>query len=133
MFLGFLIGKGKDQHLIARDDMTSIGNILVDLGYITPEQLEEAITIQKSQKMLGEVLVEEMEAITPDQLDEALLEQQLRRKKIKRSEVLKLHDKKRRRLITKVNESAKQLTDASDKITMKMGEGLILLQTKVGQ
>lgn len=128
MFLGFLLSKNQ-----AKGDKTSLGNILVDMGYITSEQLEEAIKIQKSQKLLGEVLVDEMKAITSDQLDEALFEQQLRRKKIRRDEILKLHAKRRRRLLIRVDESAKRLSEASEQVAVRMSEGLVLLQTKVGE
>ncbi|GIW92491.1 MAG: type IV-A pilus assembly ATPase PilB [Pirellulaceae bacterium] len=51
-----------------------IGNILVDRGYVTAEQLQQALEYQKSagrQKLLGEILVE-LGFCTEDQVVEAL-------------------------------------------------------------
>ena len=52
-----------------------IGQMLLEAGYISENQLREALEIQKEKpKYLGEVLVE-MEALRPDQLGRTLEEQ----------------------------------------------------------
>jgi hypothetical protein len=57
-----------------------IGEILADLGHVTPEQVQEALARQAgvdpshSPPLLGEILVE-MGAVTDDQVREALAAQ----------------------------------------------------------
>jgi len=119
-----------DPFKAAQEDDTSLGNILIEKGFITLEQLNEALEIQRSQKKLGEVLVEDMMVITGDQLDEVLVEQQLRRREISRAEFLDLCSKKRRRLMTKIDDHAKALESTSEEVAMKMGQGLVALHTK---
>ena len=59
----------------AAGDRTSLGNILVKRGYATPAQITYAIGRQlMAAPPLGKILIE-MGAITLEQLDEALYEQ----------------------------------------------------------
>jgi Ribonuclease G/E len=99
-------GKSNDvekRHSEAKGDCTSIGNVLLDLGYISLEALEEAVKVQKSQSLLGDILVD-MGAVTKEQLEEALLEQKIRRKIAKSKEIIKANSAKHGRLISEVQE-----------------------------
>jgi hypothetical protein len=59
----------------ASADQTSLGNILIRRGFVTPEQVKAAIERQlMAAPPLGEILIE-MGAIDRDQLEEALYEQ----------------------------------------------------------
>lgn len=91
----------RDKYEKAQEDETSLGNVLLDLGYVSMETLEVAIKIQKSQSMLGRILVG-MKEITEEQLDDALLEQKIRRKKARASDVIKSNSKRHSRLIADV-------------------------------
>ena len=97
----------------------SLGNILLELGYITREQLEAAIRIQKSQIRLGVILVEELGAITTEQLEEALLEQEIRKKKNNLRALKKLYSRKQNRLVSEVKNSMTVLAAKVDKVTLK--------------
>ncbi len=94
----------KDTHEYAKEDGTSLGNILLEWGYITEEELETAV--QKSQSLLGSILQEVTEGrLTNIQLEEALMEQKIRRKKASRSEERAFFAKKKSRLVDDINQS----------------------------
>ena len=92
-----------EKYTKAKEDDTSLGNILLEKGYVSTETLEEAIKIQKSQSLLGRILVG-MGAITEEQLEDVLLEQKIRRKKARARDVIKSNSKRHRRLIGEVQE-----------------------------
>lgn len=107
--------KVEDKYTQAQEDPNSLGNILIELGYVTPDTLERAIKIQKSQSLLGRILVNmkpEEGGITEEQLQEALLEQKIRRRKAKPLEVIKANSEKHTRLVKEVND---QLTSLEKK------------------
>lgn len=104
MLFGFLnlSGPEEDSYKKAAEDKTSIGSILLELKYVTPEDLEAAIKVQKSRAPLGRILVDDMKVITEDQLEEALLEQKIRRKKASLKEMSRFHSKRNGRMVTEV-------------------------------
>jgi hypothetical protein len=81
-----------------REDVASIGNLAIELGYITPEVLEEALKIQKERVKLGQILVD-MKAITPEERDELLMEQKIRRGEVDTKGQIEFERKKKRRRI----------------------------------
>jgi hypothetical protein len=81
-----------------RKDAASIGNLAIELGYITPEVLEEALKIQKERVKLGQILVD-MEAITSEERDELLMEQKIRWGKVCKEDQIAFERKKKRRRI----------------------------------
>jgi hypothetical protein len=96
----------------AQKDDTSLGNILLEKGYVSEDALERAIRIQKSQSLLGRILVNmgpDSGGITEEQLEEALLEQKIRRKKAKASEVIKANSKRHDRLVEEVQDQLTSL------------------------
>lgn len=81
-----------------REDVASIGNLAIELGFITPEVLEEALKIQKERAKLGQILVD-MKAITAEERDELLMEQKIRRGEIDKKGQIDFERKKKRRRI----------------------------------
>jgi hypothetical protein len=61
-----------------QEDPASLGNILLRLRLITPEQLGAALQRQAQRAPLGEILVE-MGALSRERLDWALMQQSLAR------------------------------------------------------
>ena len=95
----FFNGSSRDPHEEAQDDETSFGNILLQKGYITQEELGEAVVIQKSQAKLGEILKEVTEGrLTDDHIEEALMEQKIQRKKASHKEIRAFHSEKKQKL-----------------------------------
>lgn len=90
------------------DDRTSLGDILIDAGWITREQLHEALEVQKSQQQLGRILVT-LGYLTEDQLSEALLEQRIRREQTTVREVLQFQKCQKGRLLSRLNTAVAQL------------------------
>ena len=73
----------------ARQDPTSLGNILVKKGYLTKDQLETAVTQQmRETPHLGEVLIR-LGFITQQQCEDALFEQKVLRGEISDRDLLK--------------------------------------------
>lgn len=104
--------RDEDRCVKAQEDETSLGNILLGLGYISEEALEVAIKIQKSQTMLGRILVKmgpKKGGITEEQLEEALLEQKVRRKKARVQDVIRSNSKRHRRLVGEVRSQLNSL------------------------
>jgi len=94
-------GNSGEKYDRAKEDETSLGNILLEKGYVTQVELEEAIKIQKSQSLLGRILVN-MGVITEEQLEEVLLEQKIRRKEARAQDLIKSNSKKHERLVKEV-------------------------------
>ena len=94
-------------------DETSLGNILVELGFISKEQLQEAIAVQRTRvPEIGGILVE-LGFITQEQLEEALLKQRILRGKAKPREVTDFERAKRKRASASFMESAQQTRDVA--------------------
>jgi len=104
MRLPFMSKDCPDKYSKAVRDKDSLGNILLELGYITKETLDRAVDIQKSQSMLGRILVKmgPKEGITEDQLQVALHEQKLR--KLRPREIIRENSRRHKKLVEEVQE-----------------------------
>lgn len=96
----------------AADDPTSIGNILIELGFCEQHDIDVALD-EIEQKRMGETLVA-MDVIDADQLDRALKLQRLRRRQMSPREESEFRTGQRSALITELSElSANALAFAS--------------------
>lgn len=105
MKLPFVNGSSPDKYSKAEKDENSLGNILLELGYVTREALEQAVGVQKSQSMLGQVLVKmgpEKGGITESQLEVALREQELRQ--LRPREIIKENSRRHKKLLKEVQD-----------------------------
>lgn len=93
---------------VAAEDPYALGNLAVELGYISPSTLEEALKIQKER--LGDILVE-MKALSREQLVELLFEQKIRRGGVPHGEVIAFESRKRR---SRVRELGSVFESAAD-------------------
>jgi len=113
----------KDRFVIAEQDDSSLGNILVEMGFVTKDQLDEAVRIQKQKApKIGEILVE-MKILTEQQLEEAILYQRVKRGEASFVEETKFHGKRKRRLIKEMTSELKQATEISKIVTAKITNG----------
>lgn len=94
----------------AETDETSIGNILIECHWVTPEQLRTIADLQKNDSpyRMGQLFVK-LEIITQAQLSEALSLQRQRRGKASRRDVAKI-------TIARHKRSQQQLKDQFDEI-----------------
>lgn len=104
-----------------------VGDILIEEGVVTPEQVAESLA---KQKPLGEILVEEKKA-TPQQVDKALQKQQ----QLKKGEAasIRVDTEKIDKLINLVGElviTQSMITDLSEKFSI---EQLPVLQERITQ
>lgn len=117
-------GKG-ERFESAQVDDTSIGNILVKMEFITAEQLDRAVEIQRQQAPhIGEILIQ-MGALTEEKLESALLKQKLDRgvaSPREESEFYRLH---RRQVITEVSIKIKETSAVSNALAAKLGKAKI--------
>lgn len=106
----------------AQNDKTSIGNVLLDLGLVTTEQLSKALNIQEAQSPeLGTILID-LGAIDKTQLEFALLKQKELRGDASTREVIRLHRLERRSLIKSVTNEMDALTKLSSDYADKMAK-----------
>jgi hypothetical protein len=75
-----------------KEDPSSIGNIALELGYITQEELNAAVGVQQQRLPLGRILVD-MGKLTETQLEELLFEQRVRRGEINDKGVMAQHER----------------------------------------
>jgi hypothetical protein len=115
--------ENKDRFSVAQEDETSLGNILVEMGYVTIEQLQNAVEIQKMQAPIGEILVR-MEIITREQLEEALMIQKVNRGEATTREESQLYRTQRKRLMGEVVSCLKETTDMTQKFMTNNGHKL---------
>ena len=100
-------GRAKDPYL----DPTSIGNLAIQKGYATLEQVSAAIKKQEERQPLGVILMEQG-VITESQLDELLIEQEIKRRKLKPREASKLWTEYRRSKMREVAGSFRNVSVA---------------------
>lgn len=94
---------GKDKKADAED--TSLGNVLLDLGHISRDDLKQALEIQKSKApRIGEILIE-LELATEDQVYEAVLKQKMLRGKASDREITDFHRHLRKKAFKAANVS----------------------------
>lgn len=98
------------------DDASSIGNLAIELGFITKEDLLAAILVQQTRLPLGEILIE-MGKLNEDQLSELLFEQRVRRGEVKNEQQILEHQQKRkRRRLKQVQRGFREVREDSQKL-----------------
>lgn len=109
----------------AKHDPYSLGNLALKRGYITEEDLEAALSIQRERLQLGQLLVE-LKKLTPEQLEELLLEQKILRGEIKDQSVLIQFErrKKKSRLVAMKEKFAEARAD-SESVTASIAATLL--------
>jgi hypothetical protein len=80
----------------AKNDPHSMGNLAIEKGYITEEDLREALKVQKERLKLGDILVE-MGKLTFSQRDELLMEQSILRGEVSDKKILLKYETTRKR------------------------------------
>jgi hypothetical protein len=94
---------------LPEDDPTSIGNLAIERGYITSQDLLEAVMVQQKRLPLGEILVE-MGKLTKDQLRDLIFEQQVRRGEITdKNQIIEFERQKMHRQLGKVREGFQEV------------------------
>ena len=104
----------------AEGDETSLGNILVQLGYVDDRQIQDALRDQGSGK-LGEFLVK-CKLCTADQIAHAVLRQKQARGTASAVDVERLHRRDRRRLMQGVLDGLRDVSELSRQLTSKYGK-----------
>lgn len=98
-------------------DPSSIGNLAIELGYITMDELRAAVKVQQQRLPLGRILVE-MGKLTEEQLEDLLFEQQVRRGEIRdRTAITQYQRKKMRRKMTQIKDGFKEMRVDTKRLT----------------
>jgi len=116
-------GNGKFEK--ARIDETSIGNILVDLGFITQEDLDRAIEIQRRQAPIGEILTQMRRddgspVLQREQLDIALMKQKIARGEAGHREELSFYRSHTRQMISEFSEQIRSAAEVTTTLAQKL-------------
>ena len=99
----------------AADDPTSIGNVLINLGFCQPNDIQRVLEIMTNPKRMGELLME-MEIITPPQLEWALIYQRLLRRQATVADAKAFAHKQRIMLCTELKAVRGRALALADKI-----------------
>lgn len=111
----------REQVAMAIGDETSLGHILIDLGYATPEQVQAAITRQlMTAPPIGEILIE-MGVITPEQLEAALYAQRKARGEVSNKDEVQHHLAQQAQDIRQIADSLTEIAGISNGIAEKLG------------
>lgn len=94
-------------------DRSSLGNLAVELGYCSEDELRRALRIQNERLPLGEILVE-IGAIPRDYLDDLLIDQKVQRGEVPRVEVVKHERSKKLKRLRELGQVFKEATSATD-------------------
>ncbi len=97
-------------------DRTSLGNILVELGHTTDTMIARALM---RKERLGDALVA-IEAVTPEQLEEALLYQRVYRGEVSGLEACRAHKNKRRRLMADVIDGLRDMARLTNDMAQRL-------------
>jgi hypothetical protein len=98
-------------------DPSSIGNLAIELGYITTDELRAAVNVQQQRLPLGRILVE-MGKLTEEQLDDLLFEQKVRRGEIKDKEAIMQYQRlKMRRKMVQLKDGFKEMGASTKRLT----------------
>ena len=101
-------------------DQTSLGNILLRRGFVTPEQIQVAIQKQLTAvPPLGEILIE-MGAISRDQLEEALYEQRRSRGKTSGQEDVQYQLARQAHHMQQVSEGLDEIAGLSNALAARL-------------
>lgn len=104
-------------YVVPETDPSSIGNLAIELGYITLDELRVAVRVQQQRLPLGRILVD-MGKLTEEQLDDLLFEQQVRRGEIKDKTVITQRQRaKMRRKMTQIKDGFKEMGAETKRFT----------------
>lgn len=113
-------GSKADEAVVASLDPASLGNILLRKGYVTRNQLDAAVDRQlATAPPLGKILVD-MGAISPAQLEEALYEQRRLRGGVSKREDVQHHLERQSRDIRQVAEGLNEIAGISNALADKL-------------
>ena len=101
------------KSLDPESDKSSLGNLAVELGYCSDEELRRALRIQNERIPLGEILVE-IGAISRDYLDDLLVDQKIQRGQVTRLEAMKHERSKKLKRLHELGQVFKEATSATD-------------------
>lgn len=94
-------------------DHSSLGNLAVELGYCSEDELRRALRIQNERLPLGEILIE-IGAISRDYLDDLLVDQKVQRGQVTRLEAVKHERSKKLKRLRELGQVFKEATSATD-------------------
>jgi hypothetical protein len=98
----------------ATRDHSSLGNVLVRLGYVTHEQIGDALARQRRER-IGDLLVASG-YVTVEQLREALLHQRVARDEAGLNDLVQLYGNERREVLRGVIHGLREVTDLSGQV-----------------
>lgn len=105
----------KKPNLNPSDDPTALCNLLVVIGWVSKDQIENALQ-RKCEKLIGQTLIE-MHLITQEQLDEVLQQQQVLRHEITPKQAtlatLERQSVQTSKLVQSLNEFKDQITETT--------------------
>jgi len=105
---------------MARRDAASLGNILIRKSYTTQERIDAAVRRQlEAAPPMGEILVE-MGAITREQLEDALVEQKILRKEVSDETACEYRMAQNARQVEAIKEGFLQVTELSGAVAAKL-------------
>ena len=115
-----MFGKRKRRQAKAGRDTSSLGNVLVDLGYCSRDSVAQTLRQQiESRPLLGQMLIDQG-IITPDQLDHALLRQQVLRGKDEPSKLKAYGAEPRRNALESVADRLKRIAESASILADKL-------------
>jgi len=96
----------KDVAKMAKNDPSSLGNILLEKDKISEEELSKAVDHQTSQRLLGEILKEVTSGrLTDDDIHDACMEQKIRRNQCSFKEESDYYRRRKKKLTDDINDS----------------------------
>lgn len=102
---------------VPESDPSSIGNLAVELGYITMDELRTAVKMQQQRLPLGRILME-MGKLTEEQLEDLLFEQRVRRGEIKDKDLIRQHQRsKMRHKMTQIKDGFREMRAETKRLT----------------
>lgn len=104
------------------DDPTNIGNLLLEFGWITKDQLQAVTELQQGKQKgsrMGEIFCK-LDLITPDQLEEALWCQKIRRGKGSQRDVTDLAFARYSRQQDQIAASYSEVTLLAQQVALKV-------------
>jgi len=122
---------GKKVGHTPEDDPSSIGNLAIELGYITQAELKDAVGVQQQRLPLGQILVD-MGKLTAAQLEDLLFEQRVRRGEITDKSLMAQHERSRlRRKVGEIRDGFKEMSAETKKFSRSLFEVNLTARARV--
>jgi hypothetical protein len=117
-----MLGRHKNGGEDPMADPSSLGNLAVEMGYITHEELKSAVGVQQERLPLGQILMD-MGKLTPPQLEELLFEQKVRRGEIRDKAILAQYERSRlRKKVGAIKEGFKEMRETTKSFSTSLLE-----------